>query len=180
MKYTYKVEEANFLNFQLYHMSQSEQFKAKIKKQPFFIMLTNLAIALFFGASKNYMISALFVVIGVLWYFLYPIRIKRAYESKLREEIIAKFKNHFGVEATFEINENELRTSDKGGFSDKKYSDIKSIIHLPTETLVIFKNQQTFILPKETTENFGDMKQELNKKAHEHQLKVEELPNWKW
>jgi hypothetical protein len=180
MKYEYRVEEENFLNFQLYHMSQSDQFRLKVKRQPIFIMITNLAVALFFAAGKNYGISILFVIIGVLWYFLYPIRMKRIHEQRMKEEIKAKFQNHFGAEAAFEVNDSTLRTSDKGGYSDKNYTDVLKIVHLPSETLIIFKNHQTFILPKATTANYDAMKQELNAKAKSLHLKIEDLPTWKW
>lgn len=180
MKYKYTVQVENFLNFQLYHMSQTGQFKLKIKRQPIFIMITNLAVALFFAAGKNYGISILFVGIGFLWYFLYPMRIKRMHEQKIKDEIAQRFQNHFGAEAVFEIADDKLRTSDKGGYSDKKYEDILKIVYLPQETLIIFKNHQTFILPKSTTENYDDMQQNLKIKAQNRHIKIEDLPNWKW
>jgi hypothetical protein len=180
MKYTYTVEKKNFLNFQLYHVSQSAEFNIKLKRQPLVIMLINLAIAVYFAVDKNYFISMAFVAIGILWYFLYPERIKRLYESRFENDINVKFEKHFNREAELEITNEYLRTSDKGGSSQKSYNDILKIVHLPKETLIIFKNQQTFILPKEKTENYAEMVNELNTKAKQETILVENLPNWKW
>jgi|SRR5690554_981368 len=180
MKYTYTVGPKNFLNFQLYHISQTDEFKSKLKRQPLFIMLTNLAIAAYFAADKKYVFSIIFVAIGLLWYFLYPARIRRHYESRFENDINTKFDKHFNNEAHLEITDDFLRTSDEGGSSEKKYSDIVKIVHLPEETFVIFKNKQTFILPKEKIENYSSMVDELNAKAKRFTIRVEDLPNWKW
>ena len=180
MRYTYTVKKENFLNFQLYHLSQTNAYKAKLKRQPIFIMLTNFAIAVYFGVEEKYILSLVFIAIGLLWYFLYPARIKRLYESRFENDINVKFAKHFGREAQLEITEDYLKTSDEGGSSAKNYNDILKIVHLPKETFVIFKNKQTFILPKDQTENYTEMIDELDTKAKQHTIQVENLPNWKW
>lgn len=180
MKYTYTVGEQNFLNFQLYHISQTDGYKSKLRRQPLFIMLLNIALSAYFFAEKNYIVGSIFIVIGILWFILYPNRIRRMYHAKFENEIQSKYANQFGHTAQLEISDEYLKTTDKGGSSEKRYSEILRIIHLPEETLVIFKNKQTFILPKATTENYTQMVADLNEKANRKAIKILELPNWKW
>lgn len=180
MKYTYSVNEENFLNFQLYHVSQTDEFKSKIKRQPLMMLALNAALGFYFLAEKDYLYASAFFGFGVIFFFLYPMRIKRMYKARFLSEIQKKFSKHFGAEAHFEILEDAIRTSDNGGVSEKKYRDVSKIVHLPEETLILFRNKQTFILPKATTENYEEMVENLNKKADKIPIKVEELKGWKW
>ncbi|MBN9295007.1 MAG: hypothetical protein J0G96_13600 [Flavobacteriia bacterium] len=180
MKYTYHVKEKDFLNFQLFHLSQAEEFKARLRKQRLSIMLLNIAFGIFFALEKKFLITSIFVTIGILWFFLYPNRIKRIYKKRFQNEIQEKYQQHFGVDAAFEINETTLKTVDKGGFSEKRYDDILKIVHLPEATYIIFKNKQTFILPQDATENYDSMKNELSAKAQQMNITVQDLPDWKF
>lgn len=180
MIYTYKVEEKDFLTFQLYHLSQASEFKGRINKQRISVLLLNVALAIFFIVEKKYGLSFLFILIGVTWFFLYPVRVRRTYKTRFENEILDKYQKHFGVEAKFEINDDQLKTADEGGYSEKHFNDILKVVHLPDVTFIIFKNKQTFILPQATTTNFADLVVELDEKATQFQIPIERLPNWKW
>lgn len=180
MKYTYSVGEKDFLNFQLYQLSKSESFTSKLNKQRFVVALISLALAIYFFVDKHFFLVVGFILIGLVWYFVYPIRTKRIYKNRFESEIKEKFQAHFNVPATFEILENSLKTSDKQGVSEKKFQDIKEIAFTESATYITFRNNQAFILSKELTEKYDEMVTELKSKAETNNLLTTNDLDWKW
>lgn len=180
MKFTYSVGEKDFLNFQLYQFSQSEAFTTKLRKQRMVVALINAGLALFFYAEKKYFLVVGFLIVGAIWYFMYPNRTKRIYKKKFEEEIKANLQSHFNVPAEFEITDSGVRTSDKRGISEKKYTDIKEITHLADTTFITFNSNQAFILSKELTEKYDEMIRLLDEKAAQNSIIVTKDEDWEW
>lgn len=180
MKYAYSVSEKDFLNFQLYQLSKSEAFSGKLRKQRLVVALINVGLAIYFYADKHYPLSIAFLIVGALWYFVYPIRTKRIYKKRFEDEIRANLRDYFDVPAVFEIMDDSLQTSDKRGVSLKKFIDIKEISFIEDATFILFQKNQAFILSKELTENYDEMLRELKAKADQYSVIMNDDTDWEW
>jgi len=180
MDFKYNVQREDFLNFQLFQISQTEEFQSKMSRQRMTISLFLIALAVYLGVEKMYLFSGIAVVLAGLWFFLLPQRMKRLYKTKYDAEIGDKFVKRFGVEATLSVTDTTIRTADSGGYAEKRWAEVAKIVHLSSMTLVIFQDKNTFILPQATTENYHHLIQFMDKRGNELNKEIIDKTGWKW
>ena len=73
MTIEYTIEEADFLTHQLYIASRSERIKRKRKRSRLLVPIAYLVIGLYFYLQQQQNLGYAFFLIGILWFFFYPL-----------------------------------------------------------------------------------------------------------
>lgn len=175
MKYEYKIEEQDFIDFQLYTASKSESIQRK--KRNGWIGLT-LGAAIFgilcfmLDATST---SIYFAVVAVLTLLFYPQyfmwRHKRHYENHIKKN----HQNRFGETVSIEIHPDHIFTKDRTGEGKVYLSAIDQINETPKHLFASISSGMTLIFPKENIDS-----EQLKEEFRAAKIPIHEELDWKW
>lgn len=180
MNVAYSIDANDYLTFQLFTASKSDIVKKRRLKSKLIFSLLYLAIGIFFLVEGKINFTVAFVVLGIVWYFVYPMREKRMYEGNYRNYITKHFYNRFGKPATLEIDNHYIVSKDEVSTGKISTKDIESISEIPTAVYIKFNTGQSFILPKDKIENLDEMILKLKELADLNHFSYYKEMNWKW
>ncbi len=115
MKFKYDISENDCLMFQLYIASKSESIKRKRKKSKIRVPILCLANALLMYLLNDTKLATTFVVVGVLWYFIYPLWLRRYYYNHYKTFVHEKWKSDFNNNTVIAIDEQFINTTSDAG-----------------------------------------------------------------
>lgn len=176
MKLNYKIEENDFLQFQLHACSKSKSIqKKKVKGLVLSAIIFSFSSIYFYykGMLSTAIFSGIFVLITILFYPKYfKWHYKRHYEKYLKEHYVKRF----GKVVELEFTESHILSKDSVSENKMQLSEIEQITELPEHFLIALSNGMTLILPKRglgSTQNLKTKFQELG-------LTIVDELNWKW
>ena len=182
MKFTYKVDEQDYVNYFLYRTATNPDFKRKANRNN--LILTLLYI--FFGFSnlfrEMYVAGTLFILAGILFWFLNP-RFNRWYYRKYYGRQVKKtMSDIIGTQATIEIKESsiELRDHNSNAAHQFKADEFGEIVNIPSNAILLFKKENGVLIPQSTVERPEEFQKELAAFAKRNQLPITDKLSWKW
>lgn len=180
MKITYSIDEQDFLDFQLFTASRSEEIRKRRFRARVFppLMYLVLGLVLFFYHRLDF--TMIFALLAVVWFFFYPVREKRLYRSSYERFIRENFREKFGKPATLTIDDRYMINKD--AISENKIStdQLAEISEIPGLILIRLKKGQTFILPKDKIEGPETFRDDLKALAVRLNVAYNDDPAWVW
>lgn len=181
MTLIYKIDEKDYLIYQLFTASKSDNIKKKRQKSKIIIPLIYLAFGLFYSFYNiNYALGVIFFIVSCLWYFLYPMWEKRHYIKHYKKFIVENYKNCIDKVINFEINNEFLFASSNGSESKILTTEIVVINEIPSSIFIKLKSGQSFIFPKSKITNINEVKTRLITLASQLKIPYTIDDNWKW
>lgn len=180
MTIEYKIDENDFLTHQLFIASKSDRIKRKRQKNKIILPLIYLAFGLLFLFQEKGFLTILFLIIGLLWFFIYPIWERQHYINHYAGFIKENYKERLGRNVTLEFNNDFIVAKDNGSESKVLTKELEAICEIPTIIFVRLKGGQSFILPKNKLADLDNVKARLNELANYLKIKYETNENWEW
>ncbi len=180
MTIDYKIEESDYLTHQLFIVSKSDRIRRKTQRSKILIPLIYVALGLLFLWQDNSSLTILFIILGLLWYFIYPLWEQRYYINHYKGFIKENYKGNFGRTITLEWNNEYFLAKDKGCESKVLTSELEDICEIPTIIFVRLKGGQSFILPKDKITDFENVKTSLKALAEHLKINYNLDENWEW
>lgn len=180
MTIDYKIDENDFLTHQLFVASKSDRIKKKRLRNKVILPLIYVAFGLLFLFEDNHSMSTIFLIIGVLWFFIYPLWERRHYTKHYQGFIKENYKDRLGRTATLEFSNDYILAKDNGSESKVLTTEVEEIFEIPTTIFVRLKGGQSFILPKDKISNIDNVTTRLKELADYLKIKYERDDNWKW
>ncbi|NRT13934.1 hypothetical protein HNP99_000259 [Flavobacterium sp. 28A] len=181
MTLIYKIDEKDYLIYQLFTASKSDNIKKKRQKSKIMIPLIYFTFGLFYSFyNTNYALGVIFFIISCLWYFLYPIWEKRHYIKHYKKFIAENYKDSIGREINFEIDNEFLFASSNGSESKIITTEIVEINEIPSSIFIKLKSGQSFIFPKSKIANINQVKTRLTTLAAHLNINYKDDPQWEW
>lgn len=181
MKYTFSLEEADYLAHQLFVASTS---KPSIQRRRKSWIMTTLAFGLFaylMDQSDNEFLRNYFLGATLLSMFLFPFFSRWRYRKHYKKQVGEHFSKSFGKKATVEFQAKHISTEDENDSESKiSYSQVESINELPEHFLIRLDNGQSLILPKNKIEQLDQLKTDLHELGKKVRLELTDDTNWKW
>ena len=175
MKYSYKIEKEDLLDFQLYTASKSEVLAKKRRNNRALLVAGSTVFSGYFFTSYQLAMGVYFavmVVLLVLFYYKYF-----AWKQKLNYSrfIQANYSSRFGMEETLEIFMDKIHVKDNFGEGDVKTLEIDGVISIGSHFFINLASGTSIIIPKEKIDSEA-MKKDLAKLKRPF---LEEL-SWSW
>lgn len=180
MTINYKLNENDFLTYQLFIASQSKRIQKKRKRSKVLIPMVYSAIALLFYFQNSYSMSIFFLIISVLWFFVYPLWEKQHYLKHYQGFIQENYKDRCGRTVTLELTNDFILAQDNGSESKVLTTELQEICEIPTAIYIKLNGGQAFILPKNEFTNLNDLKTQLNELATHLNIGYVTNHKWKW
>ena len=180
MTITYKLNESDFLIHHLYIASQSERIKKKRQRNKVRLPIIYLAFAvLTFFLEMSY-VTPLFIIIGILWYFLYPLWERRHYINHYKGFISETNKDSFDSIVTLDISNDFIDAKDRGGEGKIFTSELTELNEIPSTIFIRLKGGSSIILPKDRIDNIAEVRAKLMELADYLKIKYTIDDKWEW
>lgn len=180
MTIEYKIDGNDFLIYQLYTASKSEQTKKRREKNKVIIPLMYLLLGLFFFWDESSFFGVIFVIFGILWFLMYPIWEKQRYIKYFKIFIKENYKERLGKIVTLELTDGYIFAKDNGSESKVLTTELEEICEIPTTIFIKLKGGQSFILPKNKISNIDSVTSRLMALADYLKIKYEVNDKWEW
>jgi len=178
MKLEYKLNNSDFLEYQLYISSKSKLHKKNRNKSRIIVPLIYIILGLYLIYIQNFEIGIVFFGIAILWYLFYPLRSKRRYKKHFEDHIKENYKNRIGKKVILEFDSDSdyIESSEFGTQSRINDSEFDKLIELKEHFFLKLKSELSIIIPKRAMDNISEFKKYLTDKNVEY---VNEL-SWVW
>ncbi len=180
MKLEYKIEENDYLQYQLYTASKTERIKKQRIKSWILVSLLFYIISLLFLINENKMAFYSFMIFGFITLIFYPSYLRKHYKEHYSKFIKENYKNRFDERLVIEFFENELMSNDSNSESKVKYSAFEEFNEIGDFIFLKLKSSSSFIIPKLKIDNLEELKVELNTIAEKYNIKQNVELNWRW
>jgi hypothetical protein len=180
MTITYHLEENDYLTHQLFIASKSERIRKKRQRIKYLYPLIYGAFGFWFFLQDKYSLALVFINLGLLWFFIYPIWERRHYVKHYKGFIKENYKDRFGRNATIEISNDFIVVKDHGMESKVLTSEIEEINEIPSIIFVRLKGGQSLILPKDKIAEIGNLRIRLQELANYLKINYVVEENWNW
>ncbi len=180
MTFELKIDEKDYLTYQLFVASQSKSIKRKRNRNKVIIPILYILIGVFGLYNNFYLMGILFCVFAVLWFFLYPLWERNNYIKHYKNFIQENYKDAFGKSAFLEISDKTIFIKDEFSESKVSTSKIIEIYEIPTSIYIRMKTGKTFILPKDKIASIDELKLELINLATNLKISYVRDEKWTW
>lgn len=180
MTINYKIDENDFLTYQLYNASKSKHIKKTRWRNKVILPIIYFAFGLLFLFGDKISLSIVFFTTGILWFFIYPFWERRRYIKHYQRFIIENYQNRLGKIASLEFSNEFILAKDNSSESKTLTTEIEEINEIPTTIFVKLKNGQSFILPKSKIENMEEVVTRLKELARYLEINYNINEKWEW
>lgn len=180
MTIDYIIDENDFLTHQLFLASKSDRIRKKRQRSKVILPLIYIAFGLLFLFQDKVSLTIIFFIIGLLWFFIYPLWERRHYIKHYKGFIKENYKDRLGRTATLEFSNEYILAKDNGSESKVLTSELEEICEIPTTIFVRLKGGQSFILPKDRITDFDKVKARLKELADHLKIKYGTDEKWEW
>lgn len=180
MTFELKIDENDYLTYQLFVASQSKTIKRKRKRNKIIVPIFYLVLGVF-GFYQSYRsLGVLLCVLAVLWFFIYPLWERNNYIKHYKNFIQENYKDAFGKSAFLEISNQTIFIKDELSEAKVSTSEIQEITEIPTTIYIRMKAGKTLILPKDKIASIQELKSELIRLATVLKISYISDENWVW
>lgn len=148
MTIDYQIDENDFLTHQLFVASKSSRIRKKRQRNKIIFALIYTVFGLLSFLQDKVSLAIFFFIIGLLWFFLYPLCEMRLYVRHYKSFINEKFKDRQGRIVTLEFANDYIIARDCGSESKVMTTEFEEIYEIPTIILVRLRGGQSLIVPK--------------------------------
>jgi len=180
MTIDYKIDETDFLTHQLFVASKSDRIKRKRQRSKIIVPLIYVGLGLLFLFQDKFSLTIMFFIIGLIWFFIYPLWERRHYIKHYQGFIKENYKDRLGRIATLEFSNDYILAKDNGSESKVLTTELEEICEIPTTIFVRLKGGQSFILPKDKITDFDKVKARLKELANHLKIKYDTDEKWEW
>lgn len=176
MKFQYKIEATDFLEFQLYTASKDPIVQKRKLRSWILLPIAFTIMAIFSYLSQTYYLAIYFIVLAFVIGFFYPKYFSWRYKKHYASFIGRNYAKRFGQPAELEITKDFILSKDKVAEGKVKLSEIEYVSETPNHFFMKISTGMSFILPKKEIDASVDLKAEFTRIG----LVVKDELGWKW
>ena len=176
MKFQYKIEAEDFLEFQLYTASKDIIIQKRKLRSWILLPIAFSIMAIFSYLSQTYYLAVYFTVLALVIGVFYPKYYRWRYKKHYASFIGRNYSKRFGQIAELEITKDFIRSIDKVAEGKVKLSEIEYVSETPNHFYIKISTGMSFIIPKREIVTTVDIKSEFSKIG----ITVNDELNWKW
>ena len=176
MTIEYKIEEQDFLEFQLFTASKSDRINKK--KRNGWVLLTagSFIVAFYFYLNKNTAMTIYFGIVALACGLFYPKYFKWRYKKHYKAFIKENYSKRFGQIESLEINGDYIFSKDKTGEGKINLNEIERVDETDNHFFLKISTGLSLLIPKGELVNI----EELREKFKEIGVIVNDETKWTW
>lgn len=175
----YHLTKEDHLAFQLYDASTSERIRKKRRYSRLRVPIVYLILGAVLIWAALLEFGLLMMVIGALWYFIYPKYEAKRYKKHFQEYVDENFKEKHNEAAKLELDMEHIYGSSSLGESKIKVSEVDRIEET-SEHIFIRVGAMGFVVPKRKVDDLNELNAWVNKVVAQYGVPHNVNLNWKW
>lgn len=179
MEFEFKINEEDFLTFQLYNASKSEKIKKNRKRSRSTISILYLIVTVIFLLLQNYTMAFGFFLISILWFVFYPMYERKKYVRQFKRYVAENFQESFAKISKVQIKDGIWYTKNEDKESQFALGDIGEVNETGGYFFIKLKSGYVLIIPKREI-NEGQLRTILKDYALKHTFVYNKELNWEW
>ena len=180
MTIEYSLQKEDFLTYQLYTASNSEQVQKKRRRNRLLVPLVYVILAFALYMVESTVLAIVFLVFAALWLFFYPRYGRRRYEKHFDKFIDEHYQNRLGKTGTISLEEDHILMKDYTGESKIKLEAIEAIDEIQHYYFIRFSSGVSLILPKRRIANLEEVEPAITDLVQKLQIPHQVNLDWKW
>ena len=181
MTITYRIEEEDLLTAQLYLASKSDRIRKRRQRSRWRVPVAYAIFGIFLLAiGDRSWFPLVFVLAGILWFFIYPLWERARYLKHFRGFIKEYQSGVTGRMVTLEISDNYLLAKEGDAESKVPFTNLEEISEIASGIIIILTGGQAFLLPENRLENAGQIRDSLQALAVRANIPFKADLQWKW
>jgi hypothetical protein len=176
MKIEYKIEENDYLEFQLFTASKSNRIRQRKVTSWILITLISLFSGGYFYLKNHLPMTIYFGITALISAILYPIYFKWRHKKHYKKHIRENYHKQFGTTKQLEITAEYIYSSDSAGEGKIKVSEVDEINETQNHFFLKISTGLSLIIPKREINDSDLLKNEMEGFG----LKINNELNWKW
>lgn len=176
MRYNYQLKEKDYLDFQLFTISQTDRFDKRKRNGKILLASLSLLIATYFFYKENKGSALYFGVSALCLYLFYPLYFKWRQKVHYTKFIRSNSTHLFGKSESIEPSDKGFTHINSTGQGIVKRSEINKFDETAHHIFIQLTSGMTIIVPKEDIQGIDGFKiqlQKLNKPYNQYLT-------WKW
>jgi hypothetical protein len=163
MHITFKIEQDDFLTFQLYTVSQSKNVLRTRRRGQLLTTVAGLLLTLNLFVTGSYIAACVMLVFAIAIYFLYPRYHKWRLKSHFLKFSKKNYGSQFGQEESLETKGDHIISKNIAGEGKVNARELESLIEIKEHYFLKMKNGSSIILPKRDILETKELKKDLKK-----------------
>ena len=161
MKLDYKIDEQDFLDFQLFTASKSDRINKK--KRNGWILLTagSIVIALYFYLNGNSTMTIYFGLVALACGLFYPKYFKWRYKNHYKTYIKENYSKRFGQIESLEISSDYIFSKDKTGEGKINLSEIERVDETDNHFFLKISTGLSLLIPKNELVSINELREKF-------------------
>jgi len=176
MTLEYKINEQDFLDFQLFTASKSDRINKKKRNGWILLTVGSIVVAFYFYLNQNNPMTIYFGLVAIAIGVFYPKYFKWRYKKHYKTYIKENYSKRFGQVAILEINNDSIFSKDKTGEGKINLSEIEKIDETANHFFLKISTGVSLLIPKKELKSID----ELREKFKDVGLTVLDETNWNW
>lgn len=176
MTIQYKIEEQDFLEFQLFTASKSDRINNKKRKGWALLTIGSMVLGLYFYLNQNITLAIYFGLVACACGFFYPRYFKWRYKKHYKTFIKENYSKQIGLIVTLEFNDHAIFSKDKAGEGKINLSEIEKIDETDHHFFLKISTGHSLLIPKDKLNNIDELRMKFKALG----LKVNDETNWEW
>lgn len=179
MKLKFTLVKSDFLQFQLFQSSCSENVKKRRAKNRKWVPILYLALALILFV-QSHIFAALFLILAAVgWWFIYPRYESKRYVNWYSKHLDEHYAGRFNQEVTIDILEDQIEMTDSVGKSTVHLKEVEKILEISTHYFVRLKSGVHIIIPKNQIDS-EELNRFINNMTEERSVPLLQDTDWIW
>jgi hypothetical protein len=176
MTLEYKIDEQDFLDFQLFTASKSDRINKKKRNGWILLTIGSIVVALYFYLNENVAMTIYFGLVAIACGLFYPKYFKWKYKKHYKTYIKENYSKRYGQIEALEINNDYIFSKDKTGEGKINISEIERVDETDNHFFLKISTGLSLIIPKKELENVDELRENFK----EIRLTVNNETNWTW
>jgi hypothetical protein len=176
MTIEYKINEQDFLDFQMFTASQSKRINQKKKNGWILLIIGSIVFAIYFFLKQDIVVSIYLVLVALACGLFYPKYFIWRYKKHYKVFIKENYSKRFGETEFLEIREDSIFSKDKTGEGKINISEIEKVDETNKHFFLKISTGLSLIIPKDELKNLDEVRTKFQALG----LIVNNMTNWKW
>lgn len=179
MTVEYKIDENDYLTFQLFMISKIKGVQKVRNRSKFFLGIYFLILGIFLISIGAFKTAFFIIIFGFSWLLLGPIWVKKYFVKHHLKSLRYIYGERLNNNFVIEIYDDYIVSKAIGTETKTRTSELDEIFEISSAIYLRFKGEQSIIFPKNKIENIQDLKKRLLELANFLNIKyvVDEI--WK-
>jgi len=162
MKIEYKIEENDFLDYQLFTASKSKRTMKKKRNGWILLTVASIILGIYFYFQNNIAMTIYFGLIAIICGLFYPKYFNWRYKKHYKNYIKENYQKRFGEIEIIEISKEYICSKDKTGEGKIKLKEIDEVSETKNHFLLKISTGMSLIIPKREIENLDIIKNKFD------------------